>query len=73
MALTHERATRQTIGIRKGDQVRVITGRDIELSFEDWRQGDQRWFVADTSAARAALHLPTRRGWRESWARAFRS
>jgi CDP-paratose 2-epimerase len=47
------------------DEMRVITGRDIELSFEDWRQGDQRWFVADTSAARAALDLPTRRGWRE--------
>ena len=32
MALTHERATRQTIGIRKGDQVRVITGRDAGKS-----------------------------------------
>ena len=28
MALTHERAERSTIGIRKGDQVRVIAGRD---------------------------------------------
>ena len=47
------------------DEMRAITGRDIELSFEDWRQGDQRWFVADASAARAELHLPNPRGWRE--------
>jgi CDP-paratose 2-epimerase len=47
------------------DEMRAITGRDIELRFEDWRQGDQRWFVADTSSARAALDLPKRRGWRD--------
>jgi CDP-paratose 2-epimerase len=51
------------------DEIRAITGRDVELSFEDWRQGDQRWFVADASAARAALALPTPRGWREGVAR----
>ena len=28
MALTHERAARSTISVRKGDQVRVIAGRD---------------------------------------------
>ena len=28
MALVHERAQRRVIGIRKGDQVRVISGRD---------------------------------------------
>ncbi|MFL6784972.1 MAG: SDR family NAD(P)-dependent oxidoreductase [Sphingomicrobium sp.] len=50
-------------------EMRTITGRDIETSFEDWRRGDQRWFVADTSAARAALHLPTPRPWREGVAR----
>ena len=32
MALTHERAERSTIGIRKGDQVRVIAGRDAGKS-----------------------------------------
>jgi CDP-paratose 2-epimerase len=47
------------------EEMRTITGRDIELSFEDWRQGDQRWFVADASAARAALDLPKPRGWRD--------
>jgi CDP-paratose 2-epimerase len=51
------------------EQMRAVTGRDIQLSFEDWRQGDQRWFVADTSAARAELGLPTTRGWREGVAR----
>src|SRR5579859_7033109 len=32
MALTHQRAERSTIGIRKGDQVRVIAGRDAGKS-----------------------------------------
>jgi CDP-paratose 2-epimerase len=47
------------------DEMRAITGREIHLSFEDWRQGDQRWFVADTTAARATLGLPKARGWRD--------
>jgi len=32
MALVHERAQRHTISIRKGDQVRVIAGRDAGKS-----------------------------------------
>ena len=51
------------------DEMRGVIGRDIELSFEDWRQGDQRWFVADTGAARSAFDLPKPRGWREGVAR----
>ena len=51
------------------EEMRAVTARDIDLRFEDWRQGDQRWFVADTSAARAALDLPAPRGWREGVAR----
>jgi CDP-paratose 2-epimerase len=51
------------------DELRGITGSEIELNFEDWRQGDQRWFVADTAAARSALDLPKPRGWREGVAR----
>ena len=47
------------------EEMRAVTGRDIQLSFEDWRQGDQHWFVADTSAARAEFGLPTPRGWRD--------
>ena len=51
------------------DEMRGVIGRDIELSFEDWRQGDQRWFVADTGAARSAFDLPKPRGWRDGVAR----
>ena len=51
------------------EEMRAVTGRDIQLSFEDWRQGDQHWFVADTSAARAEFGLPTPRGWRDGVAR----
>jgi CDP-paratose 2-epimerase len=50
-------------------EMRSITGRDIALDFQDWRQGDQRWFVADTSAARSALGLAAPRGWRDGVAR----
>jgi len=51
------------------DEMGSIAGRDIELRFEDWRPGDQRWFVADTSAVRAILGLANPRGWREGVAR----
>jgi CDP-paratose 2-epimerase len=47
------------------DHIGMLTGRRVRLAFEDWRAGDQRWFVADTAAARAALDLPAPRGWRE--------
>lgn len=33
------------------------------IEFDDWRAGDQRYFVADTSAARHALDLPAARVW----------
>jgi CDP-paratose 2-epimerase len=39
--------------------------RPLRLSFEDWRPGDQRYFVADASAARKALGLNTPKPWRE--------
>lgn len=47
------------------DEMQAITGREIELGFEDWRQGDQRWFVADSGKARAELAMPEPRGWRD--------
>lgn len=47
------------------DEMQAITGREIELGFEDWRKGDQRWFVADSSKARAELDLPKARRWRD--------
>jgi CDP-paratose 2-epimerase len=47
------------------DEIGRITGRKTELEFEDWRQGDQRWYVSDTSAATEALGLKPPRPWRE--------
>jgi CDP-paratose 2-epimerase len=46
-------------------QIRALTDRDVDLHFEDWRKGDQRWYVSDAHAARTALNLPLPRGWRE--------
>nr|WP_315380239.1 SDR family NAD(P)-dependent oxidoreductase [uncultured Sphingomonas sp.] len=45
--------------------VETITGRPLDLHFDDWRAGDQRYFVADTSKARAALGLGTPTGWQD--------
>ena len=42
-----------------------ITGRTPDLRFSDWRPGDQRYFVADTSRATAALGLATPRPWQD--------
>ena len=47
----------------------TLLGREIEVGFEDWRAGDQRYFVADTRAAEAALGLGARVGWRDGVAR----
>ena len=51
------------------DEIRAVTGRDVDLRFEDWRPGDQRWYVSDTQAARSALGLQRPRGWRVGVAR----
>jgi len=40
-----------------------VIGRPVELRFEDWRAGDQRYFVADARAARQALGLATAKPW----------
>jgi CDP-paratose 2-epimerase len=39
-------------------------GQKLKLTFEDWRSGDQRYFVADTRRARAALGLAPPLDWR---------
>jgi CDP-paratose 2-epimerase len=60
------------------DHIEDITGRRASIEFEDWRAGDQRYFVADSSAARAALGLGHPVDWREGvdelarWLRAER-
>ena len=42
-----------------------ITGRTPDLRFSEWRPGDQRYFVADTSRATAALGLAAPRSWQD--------
>jgi CDP-paratose 2-epimerase len=46
------------------EEVGTILGRSPRIEFADWRPGDQRWFVADTRAADAALGLGPRKPWR---------
>jgi CDP-paratose 2-epimerase len=46
------------------DHIGTLIGRDVPLAFDDWRAGDQRWFVADTRRAREALGLGVPRPWR---------
>jgi CDP-paratose 2-epimerase len=43
-------------------------GRRVELRFEDWRSGDQRYFVADTRRATAELGLAPPLDWRQGLA-----
>ncbi len=42
-----------------------IAGRRADVTFEDWRPGDQRYFVADARRAAAALDLAAPTGWRD--------
>jgi CDP-paratose 2-epimerase len=46
-------------------EIERIIGRKIELRFEGWRQGDQRWYVSDTTAATQALGLGRPLPWRK--------
>ncbi|MBV8617188.1 MAG: CDP-paratose 2-epimerase, partial [Acetobacteraceae bacterium] len=48
-------------------------GRPVERRFASWRPNDQRWFVADTRRARAALGLAAPLDWRDGVARMLRS
>jgi CDP-paratose 2-epimerase len=41
-----------------------ITGRQIETVHDDWRSGDQRYYVSDTRLARQALGLGQFRPWK---------
>ncbi len=41
-----------------------LTGRDVDVSYSDWRAGDQRYFVADTRLAEAELGLKPKVPWR---------
>lgn len=46
------------------DHVSRLLGRELDITLEDWRPGDQRWFVADTRAIDGALALPAKLDWR---------
>ena len=47
------------------DYIGELVGRPVQVDYADWRQGDQRYFVADMRAATEALGLKPRTGWRE--------
>jgi CDP-paratose 2-epimerase len=46
-----------------------LTGRTPDLRFAEWRPGDQRYFVADTTRVRQALGLGPAVDWRDGLAR----
>ena len=46
-------------------EIGAISGRPADLRFSDWRPGDQRYFVADTRRAVAALGLGPAVPWRD--------
>ena len=47
------------------DYISELVGRPVQVSYADWRQGDQRYFVADMRQATEALGLAPRTGWRD--------
>ena len=49
--------------------IEELIERKVELSFSDWRAGDQRYYVSDARAARRALDLPEPMAWRPGVAR----
>jgi len=49
--------------------IQELTHRKVELSFADWRAGDQRYYVSDPSVARRELNLPEPLDWRTGVAR----
>lgn len=42
-----------------------LVGHEVDVTYSDWRAGDQRYFVADTRAAEAALGLAPKIDWRD--------
>ena len=46
-----------------------LLGREVELDFDDWRAGDQRYFVADARAISRELGLAPAVPWKEGVAR----
>ena len=46
-----------------------LIGRHVEVAFESWRAGDQRYFVSDTRRITHELDLPAPTPWRSGLAR----
>ena len=49
-----------------------LLGRPVDYEFADWRVGDQRYYVIDTSALDAATGWRARVGWQQGVARLLR-
>ena len=47
----------------------ALLGREIDVQFEDWRAGDQRYFVANTARIREQLDLAPAVEWKQGVAR----
>ena len=50
----------------------TLVGHEVDLHWSSWRAGDQRYFVADTRAAEAALGLGRKVAWRDGVTRLAR-
>jgi CDP-paratose 2-epimerase len=46
-------------------EIGQITGREPEVSYSEWRQGDQFYFIADTRKLEAAIGWNAEMGWRD--------
>jgi CDP-paratose 2-epimerase len=46
------------------DHISALLGRKLDVTTDEWRPGDQRWFVADTREIDAAVALPAKLDWR---------
>ncbi|CAO3458303.1 SDR family NAD(P)-dependent oxidoreductase [Azospirillum largimobile] len=59
--------------------IEYLMGRKVEVSYGDWRAGDQRYYVSDTRAVRDALGLAAPTEWKRGvallaeWLRAEKS
>jgi len=46
-------------------EINHIVGREVAVSYSDWRQGDQLYFVADTRKLEQAIDWRAKTGWRD--------
>ncbi len=46
------------------EEIGRVTGTEVDISHDEWREGDQRYFVADTSRLTTELGWKAQMGWR---------